>query len=147
MKHIRRVLFATDLSPASRRAFTAALRVSQAVGAQLTIVHVIGPVSPTVPEQYIDGLTLELLRKQSRDWSARQLRKLADRASRSGIRARVLLLDGDPVAQIARGARSQHADLIIVGTHGRRGLTKFVLGSVAGRVITTAPCPVMTVRG
>jgi len=53
---------------------------------------------------------------------------------------------GDPSAQIVRTARSTRADLIVIGTHGRRGVSKFLLGSVAERVIATAPCPVLTVR-
>jgi nucleotide-binding universal stress UspA family protein len=52
-----------------------------------------------------------------------------------------------PHEQIARTARRQRADLVVMGTHGRTGLAKIFLGSVAGRVIAIAPCPVMTVRG
>jgi nucleotide-binding universal stress UspA family protein len=48
---------------------------------------------------------------------------------------------------IARAARSRHAGMIVMGTHGRTGLTKLLLGSVAERVIGSAPCPVLTVRG
>ena len=58
-----------------------------------------------------------------------------------------LMVIGDPSGQIVRTARSLRADLIVVGTHGRQGLTKFFLGSVAERVIATAACPVMTIRG
>ena len=58
-----------------------------------------------------------------------------------------MMVTGDPAQQIVRMARSKRADLIVVGTHGRRGFSKFFLGSVAERVIATAPCPVMTVRG
>ena len=49
--------------------------------------------------------------------------------------------------QIARAAKSKKADLIVIGTHGRTGLAKFFLGSVASRVVAAAPCPVLTVRG
>jgi nucleotide-binding universal stress UspA family protein len=57
------------------------------------------------------------------------------------------LRSGDPVGQIIRTARTEGTDLIVVGTHGRRGLPKFFLGSVAERVVTMAPCAVVTVRG
>jgi nucleotide-binding universal stress UspA family protein len=57
------------------------------------------------------------------------------------------MVTGDPALQIVRAARSMRADLIVMGTHGRRGVSKFFLGSVAERVIATAPCPVLTVRG
>jgi nucleotide-binding universal stress UspA family protein len=63
------------------------------------------------------------------------------------VRAKSLLLEGVPHEQIARTARRQRADVVVMGTHGRTGLAKLFLGSVAGRVIAIAPCPVMTVRG
>jgi glycine betaine transporter len=58
-----------------------------------------------------------------------------------------LLLEGVPHVQITRAARSRRADLIVLGTHGRTGLAKFFLGSVASRVVSTATCSVLTVRG
>jgi len=67
-------------------------------------------------------------------------------ARKAGVKAMTLLLDGVAHEQIARAARSKKADLIVIGTHGRTGLAKFFLGSVAARVVATAPCPVLTVR-
>jgi nucleotide-binding universal stress UspA family protein len=147
MKRIRRMLYATDFSAASRRAFTTALTIAKSADAKLTIVNVMTPVMPTVPQPYIDAVTVDQLEKRARQWSTRQLNKLADNAKRAGIRAATALRYGDPVAQIIRVARSERADLIVVGTHGRRGLPKFFLGSVAERVVTMAPCAVVTVRG
>jgi nucleotide-binding universal stress UspA family protein len=56
-------------------------------------------------------------------------------------------MEGVTHEQITRAARSKRADLVVIGTHGRTGLAKFFLGSVAGRVVSTASCPVLTVRG
>jgi nucleotide-binding universal stress UspA family protein len=72
---------------------------------------------------------------------------LVDRAKKAGIRAVGLLLEGDPAQQIVRAARSKRAELLVVGTHGRTGLSKLFVGSVAARVVATASCPVATVRG
>ena len=146
MKPIRRLLYATDFSTASRRAFSTAVSIAKSARAKLTIVNVMGPVMPTVPELYIDAVTLDQLEKLARQWSTRQLKKLADTAKRAGIKTATELRSGDPAAQIVRVARSDRADLIVVGTHGRRGLPKFFLGSVAERVIALAPCAVVTVR-
>jgi universal stress protein A len=146
MKRIRRVLYATDFSPASRRAFDTALTMAKSLNARLTIVYVLAPVV-TVPEQYIDAATFDRLDKQAREWSAQHLNKLAARAKSAGVKASVMLRAGDPADQIVRGYRSSNSDLIVVGTHGRRGLPKFFLGSVAERVVSTASCPVVTVRG
>jgi nucleotide-binding universal stress UspA family protein len=108
---------------------------------------VIAPLIATVPEQQLDAVTLDQLHKRARQWSAQQLRRLADRAGTAGVRATPLLREGDPADQIVRAARSTKADLVVVGTHGRRGLPKFFLGSVAERVVARASCPVVTVRG
>jgi nucleotide-binding universal stress UspA family protein len=147
MKRIRRVLYATDLSGASRRAFTTAVTIARSAGARLTILNVLTPVLPAVPQQFIDAVVLDQLEKRTQRWSARELDKLADKARASGVKATTALRSGDPVGQIIRTARAEGADLIVVGTHGRHGLPKFFLGSVAERVVATAPCPVVTVRG
>ena len=147
MSRMRRILFASDFSKASGKAFTTAMTMAKANQATLTILHVIVPFVPIVPEQYINTVTWEQIDRQARRWSQRQLVKLVDRAKKAGIRAVGLLLEGDPAQQIVRAARSKRADLLVVGTHGRTGLTKLFVGSVAARVAATASCPVATVRG
>ena len=146
MNRIRRVLHASDFSTASRRAFDAALAITKSLNARLTIVSVLAPIV-TVPDQYIDAVMLDRLDKQARQWSSQQLEKLAAQAKKAGVRASVLLRDGDPADQIVRACRATKSDLIVVGTHGRRGWRRFFLGSVAERVVATASCPVVTVRG
>jgi nucleotide-binding universal stress UspA family protein len=146
MKRIRQVLYATDFSPASRRALDTALALARVQHAKLTILHVLAPVA-VVPEQYLDAVTMDRLQKQARQWSTRQLGSLATRAKKAGVKASILLREGDAVDQIVRASRSTKSDLIVMGTHGRRGWQKFFLGSVAERVVATAACPVVTVRG
>ena len=63
-----------------------------------------------------------------------------------GFAARWLLRAGAAADEIVKAAADEHADLLVMGTHGRNGLERFFLGSVADRVIRTAPCPVLTVR-
>ena len=147
MARLRRILFASDLSKASAKAFATAVALAKTSRATLTVVHVSVPFMPVVPEQYIGGTTLDHLNADARRWAQRHLGKLTDKAKKAGVRAVGLMLEGDPARQIVRAARSKRADLIVVGTHGRTGLDKFFVGSVAQRVIVTAPCPVVTVRG
>jgi nucleotide-binding universal stress UspA family protein len=146
MARMRRILFASDFSKASGKAFTTALTMAKANRARLTIVHVIVPFMPIVPEQYINTDTWEQVDREARRWGQRQLVKLTGRAKKAGARAIGLLREGDPAQQIIGAARSTRADLLVVGTHGRTGLTRFFVGSVAARVVATAPCPVLTVR-
>jgi len=147
MKPIRRILVASDFSKSSRRAFAAALALSKSKGASLTIVYVNVPLVPIVPEQYVRESTWNRLNTEARRWNERQLAKLAERAKQAGVKVATVLVNGDPPSEIVRAARSRRADLVVLGTHGRTGFSKFLLGSVAERVIATARCPVMTVRG
>jgi nucleotide-binding universal stress UspA family protein len=146
MKRIQHVLYATDFSATSRGALDTALTLAKSQDAKLTMVYVLAPIV-LVREQYLDAMTIDRLQKQARKWSAQQLAALATRANKAGVNTSVLLREGDAADQIVRASRSTKADLIVMGTHGRRGLQKFFLGSVAGRVTATAPCPVVTVRG
>jgi nucleotide-binding universal stress UspA family protein len=146
MASIRRILYASDFSKASRRAFATALTMARSEHATLTVVHVVVPFVPPVPEQYLDAATWDQIDAQARRWGRQQLTRLTERARKAGVRVVMLLVEGDPAEQIVRAARSKRADLVVVGTHGRRGFSKFFLGSVAERVVATAPCPVVTVR-
>ena len=142
----RNVLYASDFSPASRRAFQTALTLASAERAALTVVHVVVPLVPLVPEQYIEAATWERINAQARRWGSQQLARLAAQAAKKGVKVTALLLEGDPAEEVARAARAKRADLVVVGTHGRGGLKKWLLGSVAEKIVGTAPCPVVTVR-
>ena len=77
----------------------------------------------------------------------KRLRALRGEARKSGVTASALLLGGSPHEALNRAARRHRADLMVLGTHGRTGLKRLLVGSVAARVVATAPCPVLTVRG
>jgi nucleotide-binding universal stress UspA family protein len=144
---MRRVLFASDFSKASRKAFTEAVKTAKRTHAILSIVHVLTPFVPVGPDQYVGPETWEEIDKQARKWAMRHLEALAERARSAGVRARTLLVDGTPARDIPRVARRTGADLVVIGTHGRTGFAKLFLGSVASQVVATCTCPVMTVRG
>ena len=146
MKRIHRVLHATDFAPTSRRALDTAMSLAKLSHARLTILFVLAPVV-LVPGQYVDGHTMAALQNRARELSREQLASLASKARKAGVKTSVLLREGYAADQIVRACRSTKADLIVLGTHGRRGLPKFFLGSVADRVVATAPCAVLTVRG
>ncbi len=146
MSGFHRILFATDFSKESAKAFDTAVALAKASRATLMILHVIAPFTPIMPEQYIGTQTWDEIDLEGRASAKRELIKLAAKAKRAGIRATELIAKGEPAKQIVRAARSRSADLVVVGTHGRTGFTKFILGSVAARVVAMAQCPVVTVR-
>ena len=144
---IRRVLHPSDFSTASRPAFAKALETAKSNRAELLVVHVMTPMLPIAGDGYISPAAYEKITASSKAWATRKLDGLIEKAKAAGVRVRGLLLDGVPHEEIVRAAKSKKADLLVMGTHGRTGVARFFLGSVAGRVVAGAPCPVLTVRG
>jgi nucleotide-binding universal stress UspA family protein len=147
MSRIRRVLHPTGLSRASAAAFKRAIDMARANKAELLLVHVMNPVIPVMGDGYVSPDVYEDMEAAARAGSQKQLGRLILKAKRAGARVKGLLLEGVAHERIAQAARSRKADLVVIGTHGRTGFAKLFLGSVASRVVTVSPCPVLTVRG
>src|SRR5438093_5998553 len=147
MSRIRRIVLATDFSPASAAAFAKAVDLAKTSRAELLIAHVLIPAVPMVGDGYVPPKVYEEIEASARAQARTQLERLVAKAKKAGARAKGLLLEGVPHEQIVRAARSRRADLVVIGTHGRTGLAKLFLGSVANRVVSTASTPVLTVRG
>jgi universal stress protein A len=147
MKPLHNILVGTDFSPASRPAFRRAVEMAASNQAALWIAHVEVPPVPLSPEGYVLPRFYDDLAAAIRRDAQKRLRPLLTRARKAGVRARALTLVGSPHEALNRAARRHRADLIVVGTHGRTGLSRFFAGSVASRVVATAKCPVLTVRG
>jgi universal stress protein A len=144
--HVKRVLVATDFSPASSAAVTYAFDLAVRLGASVHLLHVIEEWALTVT--YLKALDIELpgLRERVIDDAHATLRALATSLAPGGAPTTTEVREGRPADVIVDVARSAEADLVVVGTHGRTGVAHAVLGSVAERVVRTAPCPVLTVR-
>ena len=141
------ILHPTDFSAASKAAFAQALKLAKADRAELVIAHVLPPVLHAVDGYVVPMDIYHKMDETSRRYAQKGLKRLLAKARKLGVRARGLLLEGNAQERIVAAARRQHADMIVMGTHGRTGFARFVLGSVAGRVVAHAGCPVMTVRG
>jgi len=146
MSRIRLIMHPSDFSPASRPAFKRAVADAKEHRAELLLVHVMASIMPMVGDGYISPKAYDDMVNASRSYAQRQLDALVARAKKAGAKARGLLLEGVAWDQVVRTARARKADLIVMGTQGRTGLAKLFLGSVAGRVVASAPCPVLTVR-
>lgn len=122
---LNEILFPTDFSPASEAAGRVAREMAVQAGARLHVLHVVPPVTdPSLPAEHL----------------ARAGRALAD-----GLRVETALLSGWAGRNIVDYAREKRIDLIVVGTHGRTGISHALLGSVAETVVRLAPCLVLTV--
>jgi nucleotide-binding universal stress UspA family protein len=145
MTAFRRILHPTDFSRASAPAFRRAVALARACRAPLVLLHVMTPPSPFIdegapPSTYIDLLLL------ARRSARRRLAAVLGRVRRTGVRAQAIFAEGLPADEILRAARRTRADLIVMGTHGRTGVSRVFMGSVAERVVRESRCPVLTVR-
>ena len=145
MKLFKRIIVATDLSPASEPALKEAIGLANENGAELLIAHAYQPPS-VVEAQSISAGVYEEWDQSIRAGVKVRLQELVESAAKEGVQAKSLILTGAPYEAIAEAAKVNDADLLVLGTHGRKGVSRSFLGSVAARVISTAPCPVMTVR-
>jgi nucleotide-binding universal stress UspA family protein len=142
---IKRILFATDFSEGSSHALPYAVDMAKQYGAKLYLVHVVYDVTKTagwyVPHASIDEIydDIEKGAKAELDKSfIDEMRGLKD--------IERVILKGIPYEEIAKFAEAQTIDLIILGTHGRKGIDRMLFGSTAEQVVRTAPCPVLSVR-
>jgi universal stress protein A len=142
----RRVLFGTDFSPASRPAFRRAIALARQSRGRLLIVHVVPSGMPMGAEGYVTPRMYQEMETAIRKSAQKQLDRLVAQAKKAGVAARGVLLTGAAPEAIALTARKERSDVVVVGTHGRTGLDRLLAGSVASRIVGTAPCPVMTVR-
>ena len=149
MKVFRRILHATDFSSASRPALVKAIALAGQNRAPLQIAHVLAPLMLPAGGDFafMPATTYQAIDQQARQYAQKQLAGLVARARKAGVRATAVLLEGSPHEQVPRAARRARADLLVIGTHGRTGVTKLLLGSVAERLVRVTPCPVLTVRG
>jgi len=97
-------------------------------------------------DSFMTAKTYQTLVAQGRRQAQRRLQPLLARARKARVRASAVALEGFASEEIVREARRRRADLIVMGTHGRTGVARFFIGSVATRVLATAGCPVLTVR-
>jgi nucleotide-binding universal stress UspA family protein len=147
-RHVRRILVPVDFGPASAAAFDYAKEIARLFHARLFLLHAIDdpaaagtwaapdfyiPTTPAVRESRLREATLRLTNMITPDIA-------------EGFEPTVEVQIGPAIPTVEDYAREQNIDLIVMGTHGRRGLAHMLLGSVAERLVRSAPCPVLTVR-
>jgi nucleotide-binding universal stress UspA family protein len=144
---IKNVLVATDFGEASQVALEYGRHVARLTGAALHVLHVVRHVvADTIG---VEGYTVdvEAFQKALEKAAREQLEAIVTRDDRNGLAAdTVIVTSNSPARSIVAYAKDAQIDLIVLGTHGRGGVAHLFMGSVAERVVRTAPCPVLTVR-
>jgi len=144
MAEWKKICCTVDFSEPSRYALDEAIDLARRLGAELIVTHVQVPLAPAATDVLVSSR--EILKAEGEE-EARELdswRTYAQERMNAPVKATVLV--GDAAAAIAKLAGDEGVDLIVAGTHGRTGVRRFVLGSVAERVVRLAPCPVLVVR-
>jgi nucleotide-binding universal stress UspA family protein len=143
---IKRILVPTDFSECAVPAVRYAAELADKFAAELVLLHVVPDAVLALPDAVMPTpapmADLEALTDAGHQGLANLIaaEKLEPRHPRAEVRI------GSPATEIVAAAKDLHADLICIGTHGRGGLARVILGSVAEMVVRQAPCPVLTVR-
>jgi nucleotide-binding universal stress UspA family protein len=133
---IDKILYPTDFSSYSNQAYFHAIALAENHGASLTVLFVYNPDGVTPGSQGDE--------EADRDYWRSQLEQI--RPTDPRIAVRHVFLEGDPAAEIVRYGRDANMDLIVMGTHGRSGLERLLMGSVAEKVLRDASCSVLVVK-
>lgn len=156
----RKIIVALDLDDTCVALFDKALALAQATGAELVLLSVLSPNGDgTLPLLSYPGMTGYPLTMDETVWSVYQQRyqeykekglsalsRFTHQAKAAGVQARFTQVTGNPGWTICDRAKTQQADLIIVGSHGRRGLSEILIGSVSNYVTHHAPCSVLVIH-
>jgi nucleotide-binding universal stress UspA family protein len=144
---LKRILVATDFSEPADAALTYGRALARNFGATLHVLHVAGtlPIAVYGAEAYT--VSVPELQQEIEDAARKELNDLlVDNDVRPLPTKPVLVTSDAPALAIVEYAKREHIDLIVTGTHGRGAVAHLLMGSVAERVVRTAPCPVLTVR-
>jgi len=148
MVTLNKIIYPTDFSSTAKIAFETAQRLARDSNASLLVVHVVEPTAQApgaaVPQVTMSGVDLPADARENAENARERLEKV--KPDDEGIRVEHRLLEGAPSKEIPEFADNQHADLIVMGTHGRTGLRRLLMGSVAEAVVRNANCPVLTIR-
>jgi nucleotide-binding universal stress UspA family protein len=146
MAAFERILVATDFGDAAARALAHGCELARTFGSRLFLVHVVEDISVHfgAPEY---AATIGKLQSDLEESARDQIKELLARQDVGALDAEAAVLTlGAPASAIVSFARDKAADLIVMGTHGRGKIASILIGSVAEKVLRTAPCPVLVVR-
>lgn len=146
MEDIRQILVAVDFSDVSANAFRAAADLATKLDASLKIVHAVPMQAASLPMEG-GAVYIEDLQTKQVEEAREKLAAFVRQHPHGSLDVEQCVRSGDPTTEINRAAQELQADLIVVGTHGRSGLSHLLMGSVAESVLREALVPVLCVRG
>lgn len=146
----KHILLPTDGSKLSDRAVKRGIEFASAIHAKVTMIHVVPEFKMVVEEGFVSPMTAELkarYEKESRLHADKMLAKVASMAAAADVKCDTVTVTSDfPYQQIIELGKKRKCDLIMMASHGRRGLSSLLLGSETAKVLTHSKIPVLVVR-
>ncbi|MCE5194644.1 MAG: universal stress protein [Nitrospiraceae bacterium] len=142
---IKRILFPTDFSEGSDHALPYAIDMARNYNAKLYIVHVIYDIARAVG-WHVTHISIDDLYKDIAENAKKEMERYSNDIPKNLSSVEKIILKGTPYSEIIKFAKENTIDIIVMGTHGRRGIDRVLFGSTAERVVRDAPCPVLSVR-
>ena len=145
MKEIKKVLFPVDLTENSSKILPYVLSISEKYDSMIYLLHVVQDLNKwgTI---YVPHPSMDIFQKEAIEGAQKALDKVCEEQLQSCPNFQKILVSGDPAAEILRTVDSEEIDLVIMGTHGRKGLEHTLFGSVAENVVKKSPVPVLIVN-
>lgn len=144
---IKRILVPVDFSDTSLKALDHAVEWAAAFQAELQVLFVVEPIYYASPSDlYGSAANIGVVLQEQERIAREQMERLSADLKKRGVKFQTMTMTGTPYLRIVEAAEKQKADLIVIATHGRTGLSHMLMGSVAEKVVRTSACPVLSVR-
>jgi nucleotide-binding universal stress UspA family protein len=141
---VKHILVPVDFSETSELAVDHAVSFAKLFNAKITLLNVVEYLM--FPNDIYAVSGVDAMRSQFNEESKRQLARMEQRLSNSGLQIKSLIRTGRAAHEAVEAAKDLKVDLIVIGAHGYKGFTHVLLGSTAEKIVRLAPCPVLTVR-
>jgi nucleotide-binding universal stress UspA family protein len=142
---IKGILFPTDFSEGSYQALQYAVDMAKKYGARLYVMHVIYDIAKA-SGMYVPHTSVDKMYQEIREGAKKELERFAVEELSSMKDIERIIVVGTPHEEILKFAGDNKISIIVMGTHGRKGVDRILFGSTAAQVVRYAPCPVLTVR-
>ncbi len=146
MMKAKTILVPTDFSKYSSKALEVAVDVAKHNNAKIHLLHVVDVVQQCAADYCLPSADVASLKGQIKKTSDANLKKMIDKFKKDGVQILGGVKEGAPYEEILKEQKAKKADLIVISSHGRTGLKKYLIGSVADKVMKAAPCNVVLVK-
>lgn len=145
MAEIKKILFPYDLSENAAKILPYVLSISEVYNSTIYLLHVVHDLQKW-GKVYIPHPSMDVFQKEAIEGAEKAMDRVCEEQFEGRTNPQRRIVSGDPVTEILKTIESEDIDLVIMGTHGRKGLEHVIMGSVAENVVRNSPVPVMTVN-